>query len=123
MMRHVRLFATALTLVSAAALGGVVTAGPAAAATYTCGNQGKYYTGTAVTGQGNTGNRVIEAQCLLKSSGYLTAGQVDGVFGTNTYNAVRSFQTMYRKYCNSGVAVDGVVGRDTWAALRGPCPA
>ncbi|MGW6710094.1 peptidoglycan-binding domain-containing protein [Streptomyces sp. NPDC054956] len=122
MTLRVRLFATALTLASAAALGGVVTAGPAAAATYACGNQGKYYTGTAVTGQGNTGNRVVEAQCLLKGAGYLTAGQVDGIFGSQTYNAVRNFQSMYRNLCNRGVAVDGIVGPDTWAALRGPCP-
>jgi peptidoglycan hydrolase-like protein with peptidoglycan-binding domain len=36
---------------------------------------------------------------------------VDGIFGTRTEAAVRDFQS------NENLAVDGVVGRNTWTAL------
>ncbi|RPE38929.1 putative peptidoglycan binding protein [Streptomyces sp. Ag109_O5-1] len=81
-----------------------------------------YYTGTAVTEYGDTGNRVIEAQCQLHWRGFLSSGQVDGIFGNNTYNAVLSFQKEFNRDCSGGLSVDGVVGTYTWGALRSPCP-
>ncbi|MEV0124027.1 peptidoglycan-binding domain-containing protein [Streptomyces sp. NPDC050703] len=94
-----------------------------AAAASTCPYQGYWYTGTATTSYGNTGARVKEVQCLLYSAGYLPSSGVDGVFGSSTRSAVRSFQAMYRSECNPLVAVDGIVGVRTWAALRSACPA
>lgn len=58
---------------------------------------------------GSSGNSVKEAQCLLNRHGAkLTA---DGKFGTLTDTAVRNFQR------SKGLAVDGVVGTNTWKAL------
>ncbi len=59
---------------------------------------------------GATGAEVKAAQYLLNEHGY-NAGAVDGVFGTQTENAVKSFQTA------KGLASDGVIGRQTWTAL------
>ena len=42
---------------------------------------------------------------------------VDGVFGTETEEAVQHFQAQH------GLTIDGVVGSQTWAALRGRGPA
>ena len=36
---------------------------------------------------------------------------MDGIFGAKTYNAVVKFQK------DRGLAVDGIVGKNTWAAL------
>ncbi|MGQ4538097.1 C40 family peptidase [Dermabacteraceae bacterium P7074] len=38
--------------------------------------------------------------------------QVDGIFGSGTYRAVRSFQS------SNSLMVDGVVGKNTWSALE-----
>lgn len=77
----------------------------------TCG----YYSGSsAVIGRGSRGSAVEEAQCLLDYWGF-NAGTVDGIFGTNTYNATRAFQS----FC--GYTVDGVVGPQTWGGLRNGC--
>lgn len=46
----------------------------------------------------------------LNYLGY-NCGAVDGIFGTNTYNAVTAFQE------KSGLAVDGIVGKNTWSRL------
>nr|WP_088042731.1 spore cortex-lytic enzyme [Bacillus sp. EAC] len=59
---------------------------------------------------GATGEDVIELQSRLKYNGYYTS-KVDGVFGYNTYWAVRNFQN------NFGMPVDGVVGAKTKAML------
>ena len=72
-----------------------------------------YYSGTALTQYGDTGNRVREVQCILKARGYdLGAGGVDGDFGADTRAAVKSFQS------RNHLTVDGQVGVQTWAALR-----
>lgn len=61
--------------------------------------------------QGSRGPDVVVAQHLLFQLGYLT--QVpDGVFGPSTLDAVRRFQR------DEGLSADGVVGADTWRALR-----
>ena len=61
--------------------------------------------------KGSRGSAVTQLQQLLKDKGYLK-GPVDGIFGNQTYNAVRSFQK------DAGLAVDGIVGSKTWAALQ-----
>ncbi|MFF3561432.1 GH25 family lysozyme [Streptomyces sp. NPDC002574] len=59
--------------------------------------------------QGSTGPAVTAAQSQLKAHGASLA--VDGDFGPGTDSAVRSFQSAH------GLAVDGVVGSNTWQAL------
>ncbi|MEH7481792.1 spore cortex-lytic enzyme [Neobacillus drentensis] len=60
--------------------------------------------------RGSTGDDVIELQSRLKYNGFYTS-KVDGVFGWNTYWAVRNFQDQF------GLPVDGVVGAKTKAAI------
>lgn len=60
--------------------------------------------------RGSSGRSVKYLQYLLVQNGYNPQG-LDGVFGTNTENAVRSFQNF------NGLNVDGVVGPNTWRAL------
>ena len=51
------------------------------------------------------------AQQMLLNLGYLT-GAADGIFGVKTEAAVRRFQRAQQ------LAVDGVAGRMTWAAIE-----
>lgn len=58
---------------------------------------------------GDSGFRVRTAQYLLRQRGYsITA---DGIFGSGTDSAVRSFQS------SRGLTADGIVGTNTWNAL------
>lgn len=57
------------------------------------------------------GDDVKELQTLLDKHGF-PCGEIDGVFGPATDKAVKSFQKA------NGLAVDGKVGKKTWAALR-----
>lgn len=59
---------------------------------------------------GSKGNAVALLQSLLTIRGF-TCGKYDGEFGPLTQAAVNRFQ----KWAN--LAVDGVVGKDTWTAL------
>lgn len=73
-----------------------------------------YYYGNGRTRAGNSGKRVLQVQCMLTKRGYDLGGAgVDGRFGSGTEAAVRAFQS------DKGLGADGVVGRDTWGALRG----
>lgn len=56
------------------------------------------------------GDDVAECQQLLEKHGY-DVGTIDGIFGNNTDKAVRAFQR------GAGLAVDGIVGKNTWVAL------
>ncbi len=71
---------------------------------------------TAVTlpllAKGSSGGTVRAVQGLLNGLGY-DAGTADGLFGDNTAGAVKRFQAA------SGIAADGIVGRDTWHKLLG----
>lgn len=60
---------------------------------------------------GSRGNYVCIAQDDLNTLGFRTGG-LDGVFGDQTYNAVRSYQT------SRGLTVDGIIGCNTWRALQ-----
>lgn len=82
-----------------------------------------FYSGTATTRRGDTGNRVREVQCLLQFWGY-NPGPVDGEFGGNTESAVIAFQEDTFIFCEDQLLIDGIVGTNTWRALRAPdgCP-
>lgn len=62
--------------------------------------------------KGNTGTAVKVLQLALVAYEY-NIGKYgpDGEFGLDTENAVKRFQK------NSGIEVDGIVGRDTWSKL------
>ena len=58
---------------------------------------------------GSSGDDVIELQKKLNENGYTL--DVDGKFGPKTQEAVRDYQQ------KNGLAVDGIVGTNTWGAL------
>lgn len=60
--------------------------------------------------KGSTGSTVRTLQTKLKKWGYYT-GSVDGIYGTQTVNAVKYFQ---RK---NGLSADGIAGKKTLAAM------
>lgn len=60
--------------------------------------------------KGSKGTQVKVLQFLLNEKGH-NAGAADGIFGANTLNAVKAFQKA------AGLAVDGVVGKNTWSKL------
>ncbi len=62
------------------------------------------------TRQGNRSSSVWYLQQMLLSKLY-PIGEIDGVFGNATLNAVRDFQT------ENGLTPDGIVGPATWRAL------
>lgn len=66
--------------------------------------------GYPTTRRGSKGPYVCVAQDGLTTLGYNTGG-LDGVFGANTQNAVRQYQT------RKGIAVDGIIGPVTWRNL------
>ena len=68
------------------------------------------YTSYALSKYGSRGNEVIQIQTKLKNWGYYT-GNVDGIYGSKTLEAVKKFQK------KNGLTVDGIVGPKTLAAL------
>ena len=64
----------------------------------------------AVYKQGSTGSTVSQIQTKLKNWGYY-GGKVDGIYGSRTVSAVKSFQK------KNGLAADGICGSKTLAAL------
>lgn len=65
--------------------------------------------------RGSRGDAVRDLQQRLLGAGF-NPGPVDGIFGQGTDGAVRAFQR------SRGLAVDGIVGPLTWAALGSPTP-
>ena len=61
--------------------------------------------------QGSRGDYVCIAHDDLNTLGYRTGG-LDGVFGAQTYNAVRNYQR------SRGLTVDGIIGCNTWRSLQ-----
>ena len=59
---------------------------------------------------GSSGSEVRQIQTKLKNWGYYK-GSIDGVYGSKTYSAVKSFQ---RK---NGLTADGIAGKSTLAAM------
>ena len=86
------------------ALGTTTTTKPTSPSTSSSLNQ------SGILKKGSKGAAVTELQRLLTEKGYNTKG-IDGVFGSNTDQAVRQFQKA------SGLAVDGIVGNSTKNAL------
>ena len=66
--------------------------------------------GYPTTRRGDKGPYVCVAQDALTTLGYNTGG-LDGVFGANTQNGVRQYQT------RKGISVDGIIGPITWRNL------
>jgi len=62
---------------------------------------------------GSTGADVTTAQAILVSLGYLPMSTAPGLFGPIMDGAVRAFQQMNK------LAVDGIIGPNTWSALTG----
>lgn len=69
----------------------------------------------SVLKQGDTGSPVSILQYYLAFVGFFNSAlpviKVDGIFGPQTYNAVKDFQKLY------GLQVDGIVGKETWNTL------
>lgn len=61
--------------------------------------------------QGSISNYVLIAQDDLNTLGYRTGG-LDGIFGSQTRNAVISYQK------SRGLSADGIVGCSTWRSLQ-----
>lgn len=60
--------------------------------------------------RGDRGEDVVYLQTRLAAIGY-GVGKVDGIFGIRTLEAVKAFQV------DNDLAVDGIVGAKTWAAV------
>ena len=61
--------------------------------------------------QGSISNYVLIAQDDLNTLGYRTGG-LDGIFGSQTRNAVIAYQR------SRGLSADGIVGCNTWRSLQ-----
>lgn len=64
----------------------------------------------AISQYGSSGDEVKQIQSKLKDWGYYS-GNVDGVYGSGTYQAVKNFQA------KNGLTADGIAGSQTLAAL------
>lgn len=65
---------------------------------------------TTLSKYSSRGNEVRQIQTRLKELGY-NPGTIDGIYGTNTQNAVKAFQR------DKGLSVDGIAGPKTLKAL------
>jgi len=71
------------------------------------------YSRAALSNYGSTGTEVTNIQTRLYDWGYYN-GTIDGMYGYETYQAIRDFQT------SNGLTVDGIAGPETLAALGLP---
>jgi len=70
--------------------------------------------------KGDQGPQVSQLQKLLFDHGY--AVDIDRVFGSQTYSAVRAFQSQNLDQHGQPLVVDGQVGPLTWWSLTNPKP-
>jgi hypothetical protein len=70
--------------------------------------------------KGDQGQQVNQLQQLLVQRGY--QANVNGVFDTKTWQAVRAFQTQNLDQHGQPLVVDGAVGPLTWWSLQNPKP-
>lgn len=70
------------------------------------------FSGTAVSlsKMGSVGDEVADIQTVLQKQGYYQ-GNIDGIFGTATRNAVLQFQR------DNGLTADGIAGKNTLTAM------
>lgn len=74
--------------------------------------------GTQVTSAG------IEAQCLLARfsrvipDSDMDPGGIDGIFGSNSQQAMKAFQRWANRWWDAGLDVDGWPGPESWPHLR-----
>lgn len=61
--------------------------------------------------RGSKGMYTLIAQDGLNTLGFST-GSLDGIFGANTENAVKRYQT------SRGLTSDGIIGCNTWRSLQ-----
>lgn len=71
----------------------------------------KRFTSGSYLRKGNAGAAVIRFQIALNESGIKPKVTVDGVFGNETYKALKLFQRKHR------LTVDGIAGPETFVAL------
>lgn len=90
-------------LISFAIIIGAGTAGYAAYRAVENHNEGAVY---ALSKYGSTGSEVTKIQKKLKELGYYNGG-IDGIYGSRTQSAVRSFQK------SVGITADGIAGKTT----------
>ncbi len=64
----------------------------------------------AISQYGSSGEEVKQIQTKLRDWGYYK-GDVDGVYGSQTYEAVKAFQS------SNGLSADGIAGSQTLSAL------
>lgn len=118
--KRAAIFTAAATLL--VCFGGAVNASGASASTYACHYSynnsddeayAGYYGGNSyVPTYGTFSKAAIEAQCLLNHDGLYPGLAVDGIYGANTKAAVKAFQEAL------GLNHDGFVGPQTWPYLR-----
>ena len=70
-----------------------------------------YTGGYPLLKRGSLSVYVLIAQDDLNTLGFPTGG-LDGIFGNNTFNAVKSYQQ------NRGLKPDGIIGCNTWRSLQ-----
>lgn len=75
-----------------------------------CGILSNFKSVDALSRLGSTGSEVKQIQTKLKNWGYYN-GSVDGVYGSGTESAVKSFQK------KNGLTADGIAGSTTLAAM------
>lgn len=69
-----------------------------------------FFNSFATSKYGSSGEEVKQIQTKLKAWGYYS-GSIDGIYGTQTVNAVKKFQQ------KNGLTADGIAGTKTLAAL------
>lgn len=78
---------------------------------------GQYYGMKAVPSASTITPAGIEAQCLLKDSGFYK-GAIDGYFGPQSQEAMKGYQRLINQQHGVGLAVDGWPGPQSWPWLR-----